>query len=166
MADHESEEALLGSTGRVTSADGTSIGYRQLGQGPGLIILHGGLRASHHYMRLAQALADTYTVYLPDRRGRRLTHTTVEAYSVAKECEDLCALLQTTGAHMVFGHSAGGLIALEAALRLPIHKLVVYEVRLFRSAAPSRSTGFLHLNRRWLGASRSKPWLLFSEACA
>src|SRR5262245_38769637 len=104
MTHHESEEALLGSIGRVTSADGTIIGYRQLGQGPGLIILHGGLRASHHYMRLAQALADTYTVYLPDRRGRGLTHTAVEAYSITEECEDLCALLQTTSARMVFGH--------------------------------------------------------------
>ncbi len=97
MAHHES-------TGEVTSADGTIVGYRQLGQGPGLIILHGGLRASHHYLRLAQALADTYTVYLLDRRGRPLTHTTVRAYSVAKECEDLCALLQATSARMVFGH--------------------------------------------------------------
>jgi pimeloyl-ACP methyl ester carboxylesterase len=127
MADRDSEEATPGSTGWVTSADGTIIGYRQLGRGPGVIILHGGLRASHHYMRLAQALADTYTVYLPDRRGRGLSHTTVEAYSITKECEDLCALLQTTSARMVFGHSAGGLIALEAALTLPIHKLAVYE---------------------------------------
>ena len=49
--------------GQVTYADGTTIGYRQIGSGPGLVIMHGGLRASRHYQRLASALADVCTVY-------------------------------------------------------------------------------------------------------
>jgi len=115
------------STGSVTSADGTTIGYRHIGSGPGLVVLHGGARASHHYLRLAEIISTSHTVYLPDRRGRGLSGPKGENYSVWREIEDLHALLQKTNAHILFGHSAGGFIALEAALALPIEKLALYE---------------------------------------
>jgi pimeloyl-ACP methyl ester carboxylesterase len=122
-----SEKATSYTIGSVTSV-GTTIGYRQLGSGPGLLLLHGGMQASQHYMRLATALADAFTVYLPDRRGRGLSGPPGEPYSMAQECADVAALLEQTGAHSVFGHSAGGLIALQAALTLPsLHKVAVYE---------------------------------------
>ncbi|MFT3894413.1 MAG: alpha/beta hydrolase [Anaerolineales bacterium] len=111
----------------VTSADGTRIGCRQIGSGPGLVIMHGGLRASQHYERLASALADQFTIYIPDRRGRGLSGPAGKDYSYLKECEDLAAILQATGARMVFGHSGGALFALEAALKSPIDKMVLYE---------------------------------------
>lgn len=79
-------------------------------------------------MRLAARLSDAFTVYLPDRRGRGLSGPRGEQYSMAKECEDVDALLTSTGAHFVFGHSSGGLIALQAALTLPsIRKVAIYE---------------------------------------
>src|SRR6266498_1892687 len=115
------------STGQVTLADGTIIGYRQIGHGPGLIVVHGGARASHHYLRLAELLSDSYAVYLADRRGRGLSGPKGEDYSIRREIEDLRALLKKTNARMLFGHSAGGFIALEAALELPIQKLALYE---------------------------------------
>ena len=111
----------------VISADGTKIGYRQIGKGAGLVVMHGGLRASQHYERLARALADQFTVYIPDRRGRGLSGPAGENYSYVTEVEDLDAILQKTGARMVFGHSGGGLFALEAALKLSIDKMVLYE---------------------------------------
>src|SRR5215216_3563526 len=111
----------------VTSADGTIIGYRQIGRGPGLVIMHGGLRASQHYERLASALADQFTVYIPDRRGRGLSGPAGDDYSYLKECEDLAALLKKTGARLVFGHSGGALFALESALKSSIDKMVLYE---------------------------------------
>lgn len=112
---------------QVASADGTMIGYRQIGNGPGLVVVHGGARASHHYLRLAEVLSDSYKVYLPDRRGRGLSGPKGEDYSIRREVEDLRALLQKTNARMLFGHSGGGFIALEAALDLPIEKLALYE---------------------------------------
>ena len=115
------------STGSVVSADGTTIGYRQIGSGPGLVIMHGALRSSLHYQRLATALADICTVYIPDRRGRGLSGPAGNDYSLVKECEDLAAILQKTHARRVFGHSGGGLLALEAALKLPIDQLILYE---------------------------------------
>lgn len=59
--------------GRVRSADGTTIGYRCGGSGPGLILVHGGMLASQHFTKLAAALSSDYTVHVPDRRGRGLS---------------------------------------------------------------------------------------------
>ena len=43
--------------GFVTSIDGTIIGYRKMGSCPGIIIMHGGVNASQHFMTLGTALA-------------------------------------------------------------------------------------------------------------
>jgi pimeloyl-ACP methyl ester carboxylesterase len=117
--------------GSVVSQDGTSIGYRQIGQGPGLVLLHGSNVSGQDFTQLAEALADAFTVYLPDRRGRGLSGPFGNDYSIQKEVEDLDALLTKTGAHQVFGVSAGGLICLEAARTLPaIHKIALWEPAL------------------------------------
>ncbi len=116
----------------VTSKDGTIIGYRQLGSGPGLILIHGGMAASQHFMKLGMALSDDFTVYIPDRRGRGLSGSFGNDYSIQKEIEDLDALLNKTGAHYVFGLSSGALITLQATLKLPaIHKIALYEPPLY-----------------------------------
>src|SRR5258708_20031582 len=45
-----------------------------------------------------------------------------------KECEDVLALLQKTGASLLVGHSFGGLVALEVARNNPsLTKVAVYE---------------------------------------
>jgi pimeloyl-ACP methyl ester carboxylesterase len=115
-------------TGSVNSNDGTVIGYRQLGSGPGVILLHGAVSSSQLFMKLGTALSDAFTVYMPDRRGRGLSGPFGDNYGILKEVEDLDALLNKTDAHNVFGLSAGALIALQAALRLPaIRKAALYE---------------------------------------
>lgn len=112
----------------VTSKDGTTIGYRQLGHGPAVVLLHGAMESAQSHMQLAEALADTFTVYLPDRRGRGLSGPYGKDYSIQKDVEDMDALLTKTGAHYVFGVSSGGVIWLQAALSLPaIHKAAIYE---------------------------------------
>lgn len=119
-------------TGFVTSKDGTTIGYRQLGHGPGVVLLHGTMSSAHNHMQLAEALADAFTVYVPDRRGRGLSGPFGDDYSIQKEVEDLDALLTKTGAHNVFGVSSGGIIALQAVLSLPaIHKAAIFEPPFF-----------------------------------
>lgn len=127
VSDKVAEQFTQFSQGQVISKDGTTIGYRQIGSGPGLVIMHGGARASQHYMKLATALSKSLTVYIPDRRGRGLSEAPGADYSLQKEIDDLEALLQKSEATFVFGHSAGGFFALEAALRLPIDKLALYE---------------------------------------
>ncbi len=125
-------------TNYITSKDGITIGYRQLGHGPGVVMLHGAMESAASHMQLAAALADAFTIYLPDRRGHKLGVPFVKDYGMQKEVEDLDALLTKTGAHNVFGVSAGGLISLQAALTLPsIHKTAVYEPALIVNGSVS-----------------------------
>jgi pimeloyl-ACP methyl ester carboxylesterase len=112
----------------VISKDGTVIGYRQMGCGPGIILLHGGAKGSQSLMQLSMNLSDDFTVYIPDRRGRGLSGPFGVNYGLEKEVEDMEALLKKTDAHYVFGTATGGIIALQSALYLPvIHKAILYE---------------------------------------
>lgn len=123
-------------TDAASSADGTTIGYRQLGQGPGIVVLHGSMSSGYYHLELAEALCDAFTVYLPDRRGRGLSGAYRDGDGIQQEVEDLEAVLAQTGAQHVFGVSSGAVIALQAALTLSaISKLALYEPLLFPDAA-------------------------------
>jgi pimeloyl-ACP methyl ester carboxylesterase len=114
--------------GTATSADGTTIGYRQLGRGPGLVLLHGGVNAAQHMVKLGLALADSFTLYLPDRRGRGTSGPVGPAYRIEREDEDLAAVVEHTGAEFVFGPADGGLFALHGAIGLDqVVKAAAYE---------------------------------------
>src|SRR3954447_18108268 len=99
----------------VTSADGTTIGFRRYGTtGPGLVLLHGGMNAAQDLADLASLLADAFTVCVPDRRGRGMSGPFGPGHTIAKQVDDVRAILERTGAGFVFGLSAGAVIALEA----------------------------------------------------
>ncbi|MBR7838544.1 alpha/beta hydrolase [Actinospica durhamensis] len=118
-------------TGSVPSADGTGIGFRYRGEGPAVVLLHGSMESGLNHIALADALAGAFTVYLPDRRGRGLSGPHAADHGLATEVADLAAVLEHAGAERVFGVSAGGLVALEAARRYPsISKAALYEPAL------------------------------------
>jgi pimeloyl-ACP methyl ester carboxylesterase len=112
---------------QVNSADGTVITYEVTGTGPGLVIVPGGLRTAQHYRKLAGHLVDSHTVYSINRRGRAGSGPQGDDYRIDRECEDVIAVLAKTRSDVLFGHSYGGLIALEVAMRYPLAKLVLYE---------------------------------------
>ena len=123
----------------VRSADGTTIGYRQYGgDGPGLIVVHGGMKAGQHFAALVAALADRFRVYVPDRRGRGLSGPHGDAYEMRREVEDMRALIAATGARFLFGHSSGALVGLRTALATPaLERVALYEPPLsVRGSAP------------------------------
>ena len=63
-----------------------------------------------------------------DRRGRGASGPGRVDDGIDLELADLEAVLRDTGATSVFGHSAGAVIALEAALRMPvIQRLALFE---------------------------------------
>jgi len=129
-------------SGRVISRDGTPIGYLRTGRGPAVVILHGSMESARSHTLLANALADDFTVYLPDRRGRGMSGPHRHHHSVRTEVEDLRAILAESGAQMVFGVSAGGLVVLEAARTLPgLRMIAVYEPALAMDA--TRNTAWL-----------------------
>ncbi len=104
-------------TASVISKDGTTIHYYQAGHGPGVVLVQGSMGTAQNFMQLAEALADTFTVYVPDRRGRGMSGDNGGEYTIQKEVEDLDALLSKTGAHYIYGLSTGAIISLQAATR-------------------------------------------------
>ena len=124
------------------SADGTAIGYRTIGTGSGLVILHGAMESASSHTELAAELSDSHTVYLPDRRGRGLSGPHRTNHDIRTEVEDLAAMRAATGAADVLGVSSGAIVALEAALRLPeVHRMAIFEPPLI--IGDSLSTGFV-----------------------
>jgi len=116
-------------SGTVTSADGGVISYRQIGQGPGLILVHGGMETWQSHKDLARALADSFTLYLADRRGRGATCDPGPDYGIQTEVNDVEALARKTGARYIYGLSSGAIIALQSALKLGgmFDKIIVFE---------------------------------------
>jgi pimeloyl-ACP methyl ester carboxylesterase len=111
----------------MTSSDGTTISVLRSGTGPGLVVLPGSTRRGYHYAALAAALGDAYTVHAVDRRGRGASGPQGPDYRIDREVEDVIAVLDATGSSIVFGHSFGGVVALELARRRPLSALIVYE---------------------------------------
>jgi pimeloyl-ACP methyl ester carboxylesterase len=114
-------------TADVRSADGTLITLEVQGNGPAIIVIPGGARAAHHYRDLGAELAADYTVYAVNRRGRFGSGPHGSQYSIETECDDIAAVQEFARADLVFGHSYGGLVALEYARRHEVGALAVYE---------------------------------------
>ena len=111
-----------------TSRDGTTIGYRRFGRGPGLILLNGSMGSGVHLTELARLLSDAFTVFVPDRRGRGLSGPYRTGDELQQELEDVAALVSETGAQDLWGLSSGACLALHAARTMPaIRKIALFE---------------------------------------
>ena len=115
----------------VSSPDGTTIGYDKVGEGPALILVDGALsvHSAGGKSGLANLLAPQFTVYGYDRRGRGGSGDTLP-YAVDREIEDIEALInQAGGQAFLYGHSSGGTLAMQAAVRLggTVSKIAIYE---------------------------------------
>ncbi len=123
-----SDGPLPARTDVVVSADGTAIAYRTVGKGPAVLVLPGALAVAADFDAFARELAERFTVHTIERRGRGGSGPQGDGYSIERQCEDVAALQAATGATLLFGHSFGGLIALEAARRnKAFGKIAVYE---------------------------------------
>jgi pimeloyl-ACP methyl ester carboxylesterase len=112
----------------VISKDGTTISYLSVGKGSGVIVLPGVLSKASDYAAFASALADNFSVYTLERRGRGRSGPQGNGYGIQKEIDDVLAVQRDTGANLLVGHSYGGLIALEVARNnKTFTKIAVYE---------------------------------------
>jgi proline iminopeptidase len=98
--------------------------YREVGRGRAIVVLHGGPDFGHSYLLPAMdRLADGYRLIYYDQRGRGQSAEHVEpgAVSLGSEIDDLDRVRAYFGLEMValLGHSWGGLLAMEYALRHP-----------------------------------------------
>ncbi|GAB1515590.1 alpha/beta hydrolase [Actinophytocola sp. KF-1] len=94
-----------------------------VGDGPAVVYVGGALNDR----RSAPPLPG-FRVYAYDRRGRGDSGDT-QPYAVAREVEDLAAVIDAAGgAAMVYGMSSGAVLALRAAAAgVPITRLALYE---------------------------------------
>lgn len=113
----------------VTSRDGSAIGFETIGSGPPMVLVHGGTADSHRWDPVADELGKRFTVHVLDRRGRGMSTAETEPYDIAREGEDVAAVVEAVGEDVfVVGHSYGALCSLEAALvTSAIGRMVLYE---------------------------------------
>ena len=132
---------------RVESTDGTRIALDRSGSGPPLVIVVGAFcdRADEQVARGA-AHSSGYTVYEDDSRGRGARDHAV-AFSLALEVVDMAGVVAAPGqTPLVYGHSSGGSLALEAAARgVEMRSLAVYEPPY---------TGDAHADEQFAGTTR------------
>jgi pimeloyl-ACP methyl ester carboxylesterase len=125
----------------VSSADGTQIGFERFGSGPVLVLVQGAMGTAYSFRQLAEALAYSFTVIVPERRGRGLSPRPFDHdYTIQDDVRDLEAVLRATGGHFVFGLSSGADITLRAALSLAsIERIAVFEPAVFLDGVPPKS---------------------------
>ncbi|MFE3103402.1 alpha/beta fold hydrolase [Nocardia tengchongensis] len=131
------------STEKVESADGTPIVFHTRGDGPPLVIVHGALVTLHTYLDLAERLESEYRVVVVERRGYPPSGSRPGPAEFATQADDLAAVLAAVGEPaFVFGHSAGGLVALHAVQRdaSMVRRLALYEPPVVYAGPPLRPT--------------------------
>lgn len=144
----ESEMSNATEQGTVLSADGVALSYRRLGSGPPLVVCHGSFSTADDWLRFAEAMAATRTVYLYDRRGRGLSPLAASDFALDAEVDDLAAVVALAGPDAaLLGHSFGGGCALSFAARERFAgPLILYEPR--HSARGAISKGHITELRR------------------
>jgi pimeloyl-ACP methyl ester carboxylesterase len=143
---------------KILSKDGTSIAVDTIGRGPALVFVDGAMcyRASGPSQPIAAALAEHFTVYTYDRRGRGDSGDTAP-YDVQREVDDLAAVIREAGGRaFVFGVSSGAALALEAASRgVAMERLALYEAPfIVDDSRPPLSDDFVPQMKTALAAGR------------
>jgi pimeloyl-ACP methyl ester carboxylesterase len=140
----------------VRSSDNTPIGYSQTGTGLPLVLVHGTGGSAARWQAITPALAEHFTVYAIDRRGRGKSGD-APTYSMEREFDDIAAVVNSISEPAnLLGHSFGALCSLEAAtLTTNLGRLILYEppipipgVPLFPDGIIERLQGLLDAGDR------------------
>lgn len=98
-----------------------SLNLKVMGQGDPLVLMHGGPGLDYSTLSTFEPLADRYTLVFYDHRCNGRSTGDVQSMTWENLTADADALRQRLGYDQwaVLGHSFGGLVALEYALRYP-----------------------------------------------
>lgn len=104
---------------RATAGDGTSVYAEAEGEGHVILILHPGMDTGKSYAQVAARLARHYRVIRLHRRQYRLDLKTAplrgSPCTIAEEVDHVLALVKAVSTPvLLFGHSSGATVALEA----------------------------------------------------
>lgn len=130
---------MMYSVGRVALPDGGFIGYRRMGKGPSVVLIHDAFQSSRHMLPLAESLSDRFSLWIPDRRGRGMSSPATAAHDMRHEAADMAAVVARSRARAVVGTGVGASIAAEmGACGIALESLVLHEPRCVDEAAFSR----------------------------
>jgi pimeloyl-ACP methyl ester carboxylesterase len=114
---------------RFAEVDGLSIAYREAGQGPALVLLHGFLCDSRCWARQLSDLSDQFRVVAWDAPGAGRSSDPPDAFTTADYARSLSGFLDALGIARarVVGLSWGGILAQELYRRAPrrVRRLVL-----------------------------------------
>jgi pimeloyl-ACP methyl ester carboxylesterase len=121
---------------RRLAANGTTLYSEIRGAGPAVLLIHAGGEDAEEWRPIAERLSG-FTTITYDRRGTlRSGRNDCPGQGSAQHADDAAALLDALGLGdvLVFGGSAGGIVALRLALRYPglIRRCLVFEPGYFR----------------------------------
>jgi haloacetate dehalogenase len=135
----------------------TSIHVRMGGAGPPLLLLHGYPQTHAMWHRVAQALAERFTVICADLRGygdsgKPAADPEHAVYSKRASAQDMVEVMAALGfaRFMVAGHDRGGRVGHRLALDHPerLERLAVLDIvptrTVFRATDQAIATGYYH----------------------
>ncbi|GGN10830.1 alpha/beta fold hydrolase [Halarchaeum nitratireducens] len=139
----------------VTSADGTAIAYERIGDGPPLVLVHGTAGHRIDWREVEPALAESFTLYVVERRGRGESGD-AEGYDIEREYADVAAVVERAAAEAdpdapvsLLGHSYGAICALHAVRETDaVDRLVLYEPPLGDVPEPDGAAADIERLRR------------------
>jgi len=142
--------------GRV-ELNGTTLFFAQFGEGPDVLMLHGGLANSNYWGHQIRALAGDFRVTVMDTRGHGRSPVTSDQFSYALFARDAAALMKhlDIAKTIVVGWSDGAITGIQLALVRP--DLVS---GLFAFGANTNLQGLI------AGGARTKVFQQFSERCS
>ncbi len=116
----------------IITRDRIRIHYRRLGQGPGLVLLHGFPQTGHMWRKVMSALAEGFTVVAPDLRGYGDSDRPAGGYDKRSMAADIADLIRALGLEPVVlvGHDRGARVAHRFALDHPalLTRLVLLDI--------------------------------------
>lgn len=141
--------------------------YRAIGQGHPIILLHGGPDFDHNYfLPDMDRLSDAFRLIYYDQRGRGKSSGQVQDASLQSDLQDLEGLREylRLESMTVLGHSWGGLLAMEYAIRYP-HR-VSYLILMNTGPASYEDYQFLRQERSKSAAEDVETLKALSERAA
>ena len=124
-------------TNGLIEVNGTRLYHEVRGSGPSVLFVQGALGDGGTYERVAELLADEFTVVTYDRRAnsRSLRPEGWESTSAEEQSDDAAALIEALdiAPAAVFGNSGGAIIALDFVIRHPnlLRGAILHEPAMF-----------------------------------
>ncbi|WP_227378167.1 alpha/beta fold hydrolase [Haladaptatus halobius] len=131
---------------RATVRDGVELFYEDLGEGPTVVLIHGGLMSHRVWEMQVTALLDSgHRVVAPDLRGHGCSAKPVSPYTAEMHAADLEALRTTLGVDEwgFVGWSLGATVATAYVATHPerLTHLALVSTGIFAGMAPSVDDG-------------------------